>query len=84
MQGGPGRPPYRPLSDFKFLGLFRDFSELKLCREGILEFANKYGALGIPRPGYLDHPWPPALEGETLRDWAHQIEKMRQAIEVWE
>jgi hypothetical protein len=84
--GGRKRPPYRPLHDFRFLGLFRVFAEVKLCREAILEFANQYGALGIPRPGTLNHPWPPwpEFEGETLNDWAWQIEKMRQAVEVWD
>lgn len=83
---GRKRPPYKPLHDFRFLGLFRVFAEVKLCREAILEFANQYGALGITRPGTLHLPWPPwsEFEGETLYDWAWHIEKMRQAIEVWD
>jgi hypothetical protein len=83
-RGGLKRSPYRPLSNFKFLGLFRDFAEVELSREGILQFANKYGALGITRSGYLNHPFVPDFEGETLFDWAVQIERLRQAIEVWD
>jgi hypothetical protein len=72
------------LNDFRFLGLFRSFAEVELRREAILEFANQYGTLGMRRPGYLTHPWAPELEGDTLNDWAWHIEKMRQAVEVWD
>jgi hypothetical protein len=82
--GGRKLAPYRPLSDFQFLGLFRVFSEVKLSREAILAFADEYGALGITRPGYINYEWPPDREGETLNDWVWQIEKMRQAIKVWD
>lgn len=82
--GGGKRLPYRRLSDFKFLGLFRVLAEVKLCRENILDFANEYGALGITRRVYFNNPFEPAYEGETLYDWAWHIEKMRQAIEVWD
>jgi hypothetical protein len=82
--GDRRRPPYQPLSEFEFLGLFRVFSEVKLTRESILEFANEYSALGLPCPGFLDHPWPEAFQGETLEDWAGHIERMRQAVEIWD
>ncbi|MHB1424799.1 MAG: hypothetical protein ACYC3I_16635 [Gemmataceae bacterium] len=84
-EGDALRPPFRPLNGFEYLGLFRIFSEVELSREAILAFANGYGFLGLPRQGFLDHPWPPAFEtAESLYDWASEIEKMRQAVEVWD
>lgn len=78
--------PYSPLTEFP--GLYRTFAELPFDdRDAILDFANKYGRLGIGIP-YLLQPKPkepvPIMIGERHKDWAQSIERMRQAIRIWD
>src|SRR5262249_4184568 len=69
-------------------GLFRIFASIPLTREDILQFANKYGLLGIGKP--LDWPCPNEpkqnlpIWGETHKDWVQQIDQMRRAVDIWD
>lgn len=69
-------------------GLFRIFASTPLTREGILQFGNKYGLLGIGKPLYWPSPNEPKqllpVWGETHQDWANQIDQMRRAVDLWD
>jgi hypothetical protein len=71
--------------------LFREFADLRLTKESILSFANKYGRLGgsrIQRRIVLPTADEPGTEctstGEPLSAWQAEIISMRQAIDLWE
>lgn len=80
--------PYAPLTEFP--GLYRTFAEVPFAdRNAILAFANKYGDLGIGRYVVPADPPPPAgpmplMGGEKHKDWAQAIERMRQAVMIWD
>jgi hypothetical protein len=69
-------------------GLFRIFASIPLTREGILQFANEYGLLGIGKPLYWPSPNEPKqilpICGETHQDWVQQIDQMRRAVDIWD
>lgn len=75
---------YRPLTDHP--ALFLEFAETPPTREGILDFANRYGALfrfgevELVEHGDGDEP---VLLGETLATWRAEIADMRHVWHVW-
>jgi hypothetical protein len=67
---------YEPLRDHP--GLFLHFADTEATPEGILQFANRYGLLGVgPRPRGL------FLTPEPLKFWVEQIQEMRRAVELY-
>jgi hypothetical protein len=82
-QGEPGlvnRRRYDPLD--KAPALFRAFAETPPTEEGILAFANKWGALGESDVAVGDTPlagWP----AEHFSAWVRSISQVRQAVWVW-
>jgi hypothetical protein len=77
---------YAPLQNNS--GLFRTFAQLPMeNRDAILEFANRYGQLGIGRLTDIeveqDQKIVAGFWGETWEDWKQAIEEMRRAVEVW-
>jgi hypothetical protein len=85
---GAGARPQRPLQDHT--GLFRDFSQLALEREAMLEFANEHGLLfgrssfvlpadsrGKLRPGTR------VMAGERFEDWKSAVAEMKMMSELW-
>ena len=82
------RRTYSPLKQFP--SLFRTFSDLAISeREALLDFANKYGLLGV-YGGFLNvsHPSEPGHQvsagAETYRDWAKAINAMKEAVRLWD
>jgi hypothetical protein len=86
---------YLPFSPLDETGLFRTFGDLPLTREGVLDFAGKYGFLGsdptrnnpptviVPRPGVdVGTFW--SVPGERLDDWAVEHHAMRETISLWD
>jgi hypothetical protein len=78
---------YRPLKNAT--GLFRTFAHLPLeDRDAVLEFANEYGHLGIPRMTDIEVQQEGQILfgvwGETWRDWMRHIDAMRRAVEIWD
>jgi DNA-binding CsgD family transcriptional regulator len=82
---------YEPLQDYP--ALFRTFADTRLTEEGVLEFANQFGELGIwckvvagaPDWNADDGP-PPKREftGTPLAWWSWHITRMWQAVELWD
>jgi hypothetical protein len=75
------RRPYAPLA---VSGLFREFADVQPSKEGILAFANKYGALGV---GTFFTTGSGSQEaqilgrlGETQARWAAEIARMKEAV----
>jgi hypothetical protein len=70
--------------------LFREFSEIEPTFDGIKEFADTYGLLGIkiarkwPRHGYGKAVNYRYVDDEPLRLWQQQIREMQQVIMLWE
>lgn len=74
---------YRPLEERT--GLFREFVELKPTEAQILEFANRYGQLGLHVD--LPHEAPfglTLLRCETLEAWKQEIEDLTSAVSLWD
>jgi hypothetical protein len=86
---------YLPTNPLDETALFRIFGDMPPTREGVLDFASKYGLLGsdpkhhnpptviVSRPG-LDAGsfWP--VPGERLDDWAVEHHAMRETISLWD
>jgi hypothetical protein len=73
--------PYAPLA---VSGLFREFADLQPSKEGILAFANKYGALGVST-FFTTGSGPQEAQmlgrlGETQARWAAEIARMKEAV----
>jgi hypothetical protein len=76
--------------------LFRTFGHVKPSREGIKEFADRFGLLGLPQghgAAYLSvkHDRPPKSDGEAflgsgelLSSWCDHIGAMSRAVDLWE
>jgi hypothetical protein len=70
------RRTYFPLADET--GLFRVFAETDLSPEAVLDFANRYGPLGLRNPeGGVPPP-------EALRTWRGLILEMRYLVRLWD
>jgi hypothetical protein len=86
--GGFRLMAYQPLAAFS--GLFRVFADTEPSRDGIREFADRFGPLGrnIEKPIPLyDQPNAqgiPVGTGEPLGAWSDEILIMRYAVELWE
>jgi hypothetical protein len=59
---------YAPLREYT--GLFRTLADTAGTREAVLEFANRYGRLGLAE--------------ESLQAWTDEIWALRQAVHLWE
>jgi hypothetical protein len=79
---------YQPLNEET--GLFREFAQIKETPEGVIDFANKYGALGgdklpqrvrIPK---IDAKGQPHYEGEPITAWHEEIVSMRRLLQLWD
>ena len=88
---GPPWKTYHPLQEFT--GLYRQFAALPPTREGILEFANRFGLLGtieyvglpLGAPLVSGEEWSrPETRGERLANWTKHIQEMKDAVEVWD
>jgi hypothetical protein len=78
---------YRPLEEYT--GLFRTFAEVQPSEDGVIHFANKYGALGgIYRQAIAlkeeDGKWAGLGSGETLTAWKHEIAEIRRMLTYWD
>src|SRR4051812_31417765 len=80
---------YQPLSDFT--GLFRTFAAINPGPrgEGIIAFANRFGPLGSPPPGFrLDAPTMNLPERPDTWDllgiWILAIWEMSELVSVWD
>jgi hypothetical protein len=87
---------YWPLVDS--IGLFRAFADTEATESGILEFAEKYGALGLAQdieiPSDTDRvrdagPLEAGFEfdfgkGESLSVWVDEILGMKHVLKVWD
>jgi hypothetical protein len=80
---------YAPLRECP--ALFHTFADTPVTREGILQFANRYGTLGGDASRPLDDPMrkqpspeESSLHGEWIANWMEHIFSMRQAIALWE
>jgi hypothetical protein len=85
---------YWPLEDTP--GLFRNFADLEPSEPAILDFANRYGALGIAQgieipaqkpSGDSDHEETFDFDfgnGERLALWVDEILGLRQVLRVWD
>ena len=78
--------PYRPLRDYS--ALFRSFALTVPTKDGIIEFANVYGLLGLPSSlsivpaGRKGSSY--VSVGEPHADWVNEIVKMREIIQLWD
>jgi hypothetical protein len=84
---------YWPLEDTP--GLFRSFADLETSEAAILEFASRYGALGvaqgieIPAAKHDDSDHEETFDfdfgnGERLSLWVDEILGLRQMLKVWD
>jgi hypothetical protein len=74
-------PRYEPMREFPTL--FYTFAALPLTAEGVLNFANTYGCLGIAEKLPAELGEDPA-EGESLWDWDQEIRELGGTLAVWE
>ena len=58
-----------------FLGLATD-------PDAVIDFANRYGHLGLPRTHF--HVGDSVRFGETWSDWAHQLELFKSCFDLWD
>ncbi len=77
-------------------GLFKTFAETSQTPKGIIEFANKYGQLGMARVNAFPtersaveaFPYtegePDQFMGERISDWVSNISSMKSMINLWE
>jgi hypothetical protein len=83
--GESTNPPYDPFTE---TGLYRNFADTPATREGILDFANRYGWLGVGVN--IDEPVPDEpnsynlANGEPEETWYREIATMRHLIGLWE
>jgi hypothetical protein len=86
-QGGEGAGQEESY-DLSELGvvLHRSLAETKLDPESILEFANKYGWLGIAVPVKSERASAsgPVIQGELWTDWQKDISDMLQLVSLWD
>jgi hypothetical protein len=75
---------YSPL--VVFTGLFRRFAETPVTEEGIVAFANKYGALGGKPSLAVQVEGESAFRfvAESLQFWLHEIHQMKTVLHVWD
>jgi hypothetical protein len=75
---------YQPFKDYS--ALFLTFAATEATPEGILRFANRYGALGIGESikgrSQADKPWP-VWTGEALKVWQGEIVRLSAPVELW-
>lgn len=73
--------PYNPMEEHP--ALYRIFAGVKDTREGILEFANRYGSLegNVTEWVMLSNR---RAQGESLEAWRREIVAMRHVVEVWD
>jgi len=73
---------YSPLKDST--GLFKIFAATAPTEEGILEFANRYGSLGLNLQIWIHSPGqdPQSFPGEPTALWFSQITLMRAALDL--
>lgn len=64
--------------------LFRLFAKLVPEPPQVLQFANRYGWMGMPNFLREDGPVTRFLQGESLHRWSYEIRGMRIAVEVWD
>lgn len=82
MFGGYERT-YCPLEERT--GLFRELIDLKPTEARILEFANRYGQLGLRVDLRHEAPFGPTLlRCETLEAWKEEIEDLTSAVRLWD
>jgi hypothetical protein len=74
---------YDPL---QLRALFRTFAlQTEITEHGILEFANRYGLLGLAEMPLPPKKAPsPLRTGETFGSWANEIAAIRRLIHIWE
>jgi hypothetical protein len=75
------------LGPLNITGLHRIFADTEPTLEGIQQFANRYGRLGVDFRGPLDNPRTKLSRdrpGETFELWAREILGMKHAVEFWE
>lgn len=83
---------YRTYAPLQGGALFKNFADIEQTQEGILAFANEYGALGgfastlIGRDARVDDDENPyyAVQAEPLDIWLSEIRAVRHAIHLWE
>lgn len=79
---------YNPLQMYS--ALYREFSEMDLSQEAILNFANMYGTLGgsTEQSIHLPHPDDPDRTvigvGESFDQWKKNIHLMKQLLVLWD
>ena len=79
----PPRRTYEPLREST--GLFRQFVEVRQTKQGVLEFANKFGLLGtVPYIEAASESHPDEVRGEQLADWTKHIQALKDAVQVWD
>lgn len=79
---GDGRPTgcYEVnLEDFP--GLYREFCDMPRSRIGVLEFASKYGFLGINTMAFRNKPG--SFAGEWISDWIAESHKFKLLVNLW-
>lgn len=87
---------YNPLQQS---ALFRTFADSEPSRDGVLQFANRFGLLSsgseaeeggfghlilLPdAPGAQRGTWEPVGYGESLSRWQEEIRAMKEAVDLW-
>lgn len=62
--------------------LFRVFAETPPTEKGIIQFANKYGQLGLTVKAHQASEV--IYDCERVEEWVNQINAMRESVELWE
>lgn len=69
-------------------GLFLLFAHLDPTREGIQQFANQYGLLGLSANEQVNEretsSQPASRKGESLGEWRQQVEEMKDVVTLWD
>ncbi len=76
-------------------GLFREFADLHpATEESIVDFAGRFGSLGVPfsttvgrgKPGDSEGMvlWPSQSHGELISSWQFQVKTMNHMLQIWD
>jgi predicted nucleic acid-binding Zn ribbon protein len=80
---GDGRPTgCYDINVEEYPGLFRDFGDMPRTREGVLEFASRFGFLGVNTLAFRNPQG--SFVGEWVADWVAESHKFHLLLRLWD
>ncbi|MBX3114555.1 MAG: hypothetical protein KF836_08315 [Fimbriimonadaceae bacterium] len=65
-----------------FPGLYRDFAAMPRTQKGVLQFASRFGFLGVNTLGFVSNR--EGFAGEYIADWIAEAHKMDLLLRLWD